>query len=89
MEINRKYFKQSNTVYVFPVGFIQDNEVFDKEFIGRYDSWYTLVVNENKYRPIGIKNLNGSASSYQYYLKHEIPSTAVDIEISKVLGGLE
>lgn len=88
MEINRKYFKQSDTVYVFPVGFIQNNEVFDKEFIGMYDSWYTMVVNENKYRPIGIENLGGSAYSYKYYLKHEMPSTAVDINVSNVLGGL-
>ena len=36
MQINRKYFQKSNTVYVFPVGFIQDNEVFDKEFIKEY-----------------------------------------------------
>lgn len=88
MKINRKYFKQSNTVYVFPIGFIQDNDVFDKEFIDRYRSWYDIVVNENKYNRIGIENMDDSVTSYKYYLKYEIPLTAVDIDASNVLGGL-
>ena len=88
MKINRKYFKQSGTVYVFPVGFIQDNDVFDKEFIERYRTWYSIVVTENRERPIGIQNLGGSVTSYSYYLQHEIPTTAVYIDVPMVLGGL-
>lgn len=88
MKINRKYFKESNTVYVFPVGFIQDNDVFDKELIDRYRSWYDTVVRENSHRPIGIENMGGSVTSYKYYLNHDIPSTAVYTHDSNVLGGL-
>lgn len=88
MDINRKYFKQSDTVYVFPVGFIQDNDVFDKEFIERYNAWYMYVVTENRERPLGIQNLGGSVTSYSYCLQHEIPTTAVYIDAPSVLGGL-
>lgn len=88
MEINRKYFKKSGTVYAFPVGFIQDNDVFDKEFIAKYNAWYSLVVTENRERPVGIQNLGGSVASYVYYLQHEIPTTAVYIDATTVLGGL-
>ena len=88
MEINRKYFKKPNTVYVFPVGFIQGNDVFDKEFRERYNTWYDIVVQENRYRPIGIKNNDNSVTSYQYFLNYEIPPTAVYIDVSSVLGGL-
>lgn len=88
MQINRKYFQKSNTVYVFPVGFIRDNDVFDKEFMKRYDTWYSIVVTENAHRPIGIENINDSVTSYQYYHSCEIPSTAVYINESSVLGGL-
>lgn len=88
MEINRKYFKKPNTVYVFPVGFIQDNDVFDKEFIERCNVWYNIIVQENKYRPIGIENLGGFVTSYKYYLSYEIPSTAIYINNLIVLGGL-
>lgn len=88
MQINRKYFKQSNTVYVFPVGFIRDNDVFDKEFMERYNTWYSIVLTENIDRPIGIKNNDNSVTSYQYFLNYEIPSTAVYITDSNILGGL-
>lgn len=88
MQINRKYFQKSNTVYVFPVGFIQNNDVFDKEFMERYNTWYDLVIIENKYRPIGIENIDDSVTSYKYYLSYEIPSTAVYITESNILGGL-
>ena len=88
MHINRKYFQKSNTVYVFPVGFIQNNEVFDKEFIKRYNSWYNMIVRENQHNPIGIKSIEDSVNSYRYYLSYEIPSTAVYINDLNVLGGL-
>ena len=88
MQINRKYFQKSNTVYVFPVGFIQNNDVFDKEFRTRYGTWYKRVVAENKYKPIGIENINDSVASYQYYRSYEIPPTAIYINDSSVLGGL-
>lgn len=88
MEINRKYFQKSNTVYVFPVGFIQDNEVFDKEFISEYWSWYDRLIQLNRVKPVGVANFNNDAGSYQFYHSYEIPSTAVYINESSVLGGL-
>lgn len=88
MQINRNYFKQSNTVYVFPVGFIQSNEVFDKEFISENWSWYDILIKLNRVKPVGIANYGNDAGRYQYYHSYEIPSTAVYINDSSVLGGL-
>lgn len=88
MQINRKYFQKSNTVYVFPVGFIQDNDVFDKEFIKEFESWYDRIIRFNVSAPVGIENIGGSKTLYKYYLNYEIPSTAVYITDSSILGGL-